>query len=273
VDVPPVIFDNEVVYMTRDGVCAITPTGVLDERCSQIRSAFVNYFLLKENLSACRLVNCGDFLAITNGSDTVYMLDGKQFEQSAELPFSQRQYEAYIWKLEDVSLMWSVEGKELFYSDGKNVYRQANGNQISDYSDEYGLENGNTVSKSIDAYWETPYIYCSDFAANKFFMRVGILLDGRTAPDGYAINTDLKVYAKFDNDDWRVLKCYDGKRSIFRYAQYDYGRFTYCNKPKSYGTYNRLLHKKARSIRLRFENSNINEPVTLQGFDLEYLQM
>ena len=273
VDVPPVIFDNEVVYLTREGVCAITPTGVLDERCSQIRSAFINSFLLKEDLPSCRLINYGDFLVISNSKDTVYLLDGKQFTTSDELPFSLRQYEAYIWKIDNIKFMWCAYGKTLFYSDGINVFEQKSGESGLDYSDEFVNSDGSVGRKNIVAYWETPYIYCSDFSADNFFMRVGVLLAGKTDKNGYAINTDLKVYGKFDNDDWRVLKHYDGNRSIFRYSLVDYGRLAYGNKPKSYSAYNRLLHKKGKSIKLRFENSNRGEPVTMQGFDLEYLQM
>lgn len=265
----PVIFDNEINYLTSDGLCALTASGVLDERYCQIRSAFINYHLLKENLSNCIMMLYNDFLVISNRRDTLYLLDGKQFTVSEDMPFSHRQYEGYIWKNIAAKYMW-INGGRLCFSDGKNIFSFNSGDHANV---EYHDEISQNETKSIEAYWETPYIYCSDFASKKYFMRLGILLDGKIDTDIFAFNTDIKVYAKFDNDDWRVVKDYDGNRCVFDYGNINYSRFTYSNRHKSYAVYYRLLHKKGRSIKLRFENTNADEPFTVQGYNIEYIQM
>ena len=267
--IKPVVFDNEINYITADGVCALTASGVLDERCCQIRSSFINYHLLKEELSDCVMLTFNDFLVISNRRDTLYLLDGKQFAASGDMPFSHRQYEGYIWKNIPARYMWISKGR-LYFSDGTDIFSFNSGNYTNG---EYHDQISTNEVQSIAAYWETPYIYCSDFAEYKFFMRLGVLLDGKTDTDGFAFNTDVKVYAKFDNDDWRVVKDYDGARCTFDYGNIDYSRFTYCDKPKSYAVYCRLLHKKGRGIKLRFENTNADEPYTLQGYNIEYIQM
>lgn len=263
----PVIFDNEIVYLTYDGVCAITASGVLDERCCQIRSSNVHKHMLEENLSECCMAVMEDFLIISNGKDTLYILDGKQFSlDSNDSPFSMRVYEAYIWKDITAKYMWFTDGK-LYFDDGESMYMFNSGFRMNkDYSDNYAPGE----YRSINAYWETPYLYCGDFYFNKFFERMGVLLGDTYGDDGHPLNTDIRVSVKFDNDDWRVVKDYDGCLSLFRYDTLDYSRFTYSNLPRNYSVYKRLLHKKGKGIKLRFENNRINEPFTLKQFGIEY---
>lgn len=264
------IFDNEAVYLTKSGVTAITASGVLDERCCQIRSAMINYHLLSEDLSACRMLSYGDFLVISNGIDTLYFLDSKQYSKSGEEPFSYRQYDGYIWENVPAKYIWMQDGA-LFFSDGKNIFGfNESFKSNSDYRDENVSESGETVYSNIDAYWETPDIYCNSFHVNKFFTRMGALLSGSIAEDGAPVNTDVKISARFDNDDWRVIKDYGGELSVFRYSNISYARFTYSDRPGSYALYIRLLHKRGKSVRLRFENDNVDQPFTLCGFLIEY---
>ena len=263
-------FDNEVIYLTEMGVAAITASGVLDERCCQIRSAMINYHLLKENLSECFMLPFGDFLIISNRNDTLYLLDSKQYSKSGSEPFSYRQYDGYIWKNIKAKYMWVQDGK-LCFSDGRYVFcfNQSSASN-NDYRDETDIADGELVYSTINAYWETPAVCCQSFHVNKFFDRMGVLLAGDMAQDGALINTDVKISAKFDNDDWRVIKDYGGELSIFRYGNISYGKFTYSDRPKSYAVYKRLLHKRGKSIKLRFENDNFDQPFTMQSFLIEY---
>lgn len=264
------VFDGEVVYLTESGVCAISASGVLDERFCQIRSTFINYHLQKEELSDCKLLVTDEFLIISNRRGRLYILDSKQFSTAGDLPFSHRQYEGYIWEKVPAKHLW-VQNDCVHFSDGTLVYRFNKGFEANnEYHDETSLTDNTVQTESITAYWETPYIYCTKFHLNKFFTRLGVLLDSKYGTDGAPLNTDIKILAKFDNDDWRVIKDYDGSRSVFRYLSINYNRFTYSNKPKSYAIYKRLLHKKGRAIKLRFENSNYDEPFTLQEFSVEY---
>ena len=267
------VFDNEVVYLTEKGVSAITASGVLDERCCQNRSAMINYHLLKEQLDDCKMLAYDDFLVISNRSDTLYLLDSKQYFKSGDEPFSYRQYDGYIWKGINAKYMWVNQGY-LYFSNGEYIFR-FNKNFISnsDYRDETEISNGQIVYSTINAYWETPPIYCQSFHVNKFFERMGALLSSQMAVDGAPLNTDVRISARFDNDKWRVIKDYGGELSVFRYENISYARFTYSDRPESYAVYKRLLHKRGRSIKLRFENDNFDQPFTLRSFLIEYTIM
>ncbi len=266
--IPPVIFDNEIVYLTREGICAITASGVLDERCCQIRSSNLHAHLLNEDLSECELITMEDFLIITNKKDRLYIFDGKQFSlESNDSPFSMRVYEGYIWTEIQAVNMW-LYNDTLYFSSSDSVYFFNKGfRKNTEYRDERG-GIGNFFP--IKAYWETPYMYCGDFYLNKFFDRLGVLIGGDYGEDGYLLNTDIKILAKFDNEPWRMVKDYDGSFRIFRYDALDFARFAYGNRIKDYSVYKRLLHKKGRGIKLRFESEIINEPFTLKQFGIEY---
>lgn len=266
----PQVFDGEVVYLTDRGVCAITASGVLDERCSQIRSAFLNYHLFKEDLSGCVMIAADEFLVISNRHDRLYLLDARQFSTAGDVPFSRRQYEGYVWTGIDAKYLWQQDGS-ICFSDGKYVFSFNKGFESNnEYRDETDVVDGVVTTETIAAYWETPYIYCSDFHLWKFFMRMGLLLGSKTGSDGAFLNTDVKISAQFDNSDWRILKDYSGDHRLFRYGNVNYPLFTYRDRPKSYAVYRRLLHKRGRGIKFRFENDRYDEPFTLLEYCVEY---
>ena len=264
------VFDNEVVYLTENGIVAVTASGVLNERCCQVRSAMINYHLLQESLSDCRMLVFGDFLVISNRSETLYLLDSKQYFKSGSEPYSRRQYDGYIWKGVNAKYMWVQDG-DLYFSDGEHIFRFNRGFSCAgEYRDEIGLTDGVPVYRPVSAYWETPDIYCQSFHLNKFFSRMGVWLAGGVDQNGAPVDTDVKISAKFDNDDWRIIKDYGGQLSSFKYERIYYSCFTYNRRPKSYAVYSRLLHKRGKCIRLRFENDNYYQPFTMKSFLVEY---
>ncbi len=243
----PVIFDGEVVYMTNRGLCSITPSGVLDERFCQIRSAFINHHLLKENISECQLCVVGDFLIISNGNGRLYLLDGTQYSVSNTEPFSHRQYEGYIWDGIQAKNIWNLNDK-LMFCDGQYIYGFVNGLFTSGgYYDEFA----DLSTRDICAYWETPYMYGPQFHKEKFFYRLGVLTEQRTDDDGNFLQSDIRIYVKYDNNDWKMIM--------------DYGEFQ--NRDS---LYRRILHKKGRGIKLRFENNNADEVFILREFCIDY---
>ena len=166
--------------------------------------------------------------------------------------------------------MWTRDGK-LCFSDGKYIFSFNRGFESNnDYRDEKEFEGDMPVSEAISAYWETPFIYCSSFHLMKFFMRMGLTIYSGYGKDGKPLNTDVKISAKFDNDDWRTVKDYSADHRLFRYSNISYPRFTYSDRPKSYAIYRRLWHKKGRAVKLRFENDKYDEPFTLREFCIEY---
>ncbi len=259
----PQAFDNEVVYLTENGVAAITASGVLDERCCQIRSAYINAHLANENLNDCIMLTWGDFLVLSNRAGRLYLLDSKNYSVSGDEPFSYRQYDGYIWEGAAAKYMWVQEG-QLWFSDGQNVYKYESGSMHDTDAD---------GAYPIEAYWETPPIRCASFHRNKFFDLLGVWLAEVISPDGRAYDTDVRVLARFDNDDWREVYGYSGNMSAFGYSKICYPYFTYADRGKSFQVYRRLYHKRCKTLKLRFENSRPDQSFALGGFTAQYTIM
>lgn len=260
----PYIFDGEPVYLTKSGVCSLTASGILDERCAQVRSARINLHLLNEDLKECITIPYGDYFVISNRKDTLYLLDGKQFSTDSEQPFSSRQYEGYIWKDIDAKTLWISDGK-LCFSNGEYAYCFDNEKIFCD-------ERAPDEFYDVESFWETPYIYCGDFKDQKFFTRIGVLVDG-CDQDGNEKGADFEMYARFDNGPWRAVKRYNGALMRFDYSAVDYGCFNYSGSVKDYSFSVKLLHKKARGIKIRFQNGKRSQPFTMLRFGIDYIKM
>lgn len=255
---PSQIFGGEPVYLTTEGVYAVSASGILDERCASLRSSRINVFLKNENLKDCRMLTWDDYLVISNGNDRLYLLDGKQFSATDSQPYASKQYEGYVWTEICAKVLWTENGV-LFFSDGQGIFAFDGG---------YGDEREAGVLYPIDAYWETPYLYGADISDYKFFDKLSVLCDSDSGAD-----TNIKVFARFDNAPWRIIKKYDAKMRVFNYGGFDYSLFTYSDYVYNYVVATRLLHKKGRGIKLRFQNDRLGEPFTIIRFTIEYMTM
>ena len=263
--------------MSTYGLAAITPSNVMDERYAQIRSERVNGWLLNETLEDLRYSVCGEFLVITNKSGRVYLLDSTQFSSTESKPFSYRQYEGYIWNLQADNI-WEFNGMLCFtrYRNFCSISFFESGER-NDYTDFYkdeseiGQPDGKEYNIPIKCWWETPNLYGTDFDNRKAFSKLGVLLKKTFSPDDKnEINTSVRVWAKKNNEPWKLIKDYDGDQSIFRYDYINYGISSYRSAGKRYAFDKKIKFKKTYSLKLRFENDIEGMPLYLQAFGLEY---
>ncbi len=268
----PLVFNNEIVYLSKSGVVSITPSNVMDERYVQVRSERVNYWLLKENIDNMQCCVCGNFFVINNiHSKYLYLLDGNQFSTSDNKPFSHRQYEAFIFDNLIINNMWSINDV-LYFENIKNEIFSLNFDvEVENryFSDSpKSTRDGNS---SIKAYFETQNIYGADFYNKKSFSKFGVLLR-RLVLNAGDVCTGIKVWYKRNNEEWKVLKEYDKAHFVFRYDAFRYDLFSYMPTVKSY-TYNKKIKiKKAYGLKLRFENSEEDMPFCIQEYGLQYTQ-
>lgn len=249
------IFMDEPVYLTREGVCAVTASGILDERCADVRSGRINHLLLKENLGTLKMCTLHDMLFIYGG-EHIYVLDGRQYKTRG----TERLYEGFVWDGIPAKHMWEYHGR-LYFTDGIRVYRFNTGENKNDYRD----ERAEGEFYPISAYWETETLYPSDFKDFKFFSRIGVRLD-------CDISTNVRVSTVFDMEKPREIIGYDGYFSRFAYSELDYGAFTYCTSITNCVKTARLLHKKGRGVSVRFENDRLCSPMKITAFGAEYIK-
>jgi len=253
-DVPSQIFGGEPVYLTYDGVYAVGASGILDERCADLRSLRINDALKAEDLKNSTMLNWGDRLVITGG-DRLYLLDSRQYSSHEGQPYARRQYEGYVWTGIDAKTVWTVDDL-LCFSNENGVFAFDGG-----YADE--VDYGEYVA--IDAYWQTPCLYTTDLSGIKLFNTLSLLLDGDVQG-----KTGVKISARFDNAPWIDIKDYDAKLHTFSYADFCYAPFNYRGYVYSFLQNIRLSHKRGMGLSLIFRNDRLNEPFTLVSFAVDY---
>lgn len=124
---------------------------------------------------------------------------------------------------------------------------------------------------AIRCYWETPNIYGTDFYARKSFTKLSVLLRKIISNnDKTEVNTTVRVWAKRDQQPWKLIKDYDGEQSVFRYDFLNYGLFSYRPSGKRYAIDKKIKFKKTYGLKLRFENDMEGVPCFLQSFGVEY---
>ena len=250
---PPVIFMGEPIYLTRSGITAISPSGVLDERCADVRSERLNRRLLNERLDDMEMTVWGDYLVISNRRDTLYLLDGRHYTTSG---FSRR-YEGYVWTGITAKCLFTEDG-ELMFSDGERICRFIEGA----YADE--RERGSVFP--IECFWESDYLYPSDFKDFKFYTEVGV----RTRCNSHC---DMRILVKQDGGEWETVRGYGGELCFFYYGRVDYESFTLRPCAVSEAVSVKLRKKRGQGIAVRFENDKLFCNMAIVAYNADYTKM
>lgn len=180
------VIDNEPAYLSDNGICAITPSDILGERYSQIRSYFINGQLLKEdNLENAYVVTHNQFFMLCI-NDKVYILDSIKYSSEGNNSFSHRQYEAYLWDNIPANVMLSYEDNLFFGTKDGRLCRF-----FSEEEENCYLDDG----ENFNAYWQFPDFVGDDFTFRKTIMRFSAMFDDVSG------NTVLEYY----DDGWKEL--------------------------------------------------------------------
>lgn len=249
---PPVIFMGEPVYITREGVTAISPSGVLDERCADVRSERLNRLLKKERLDDMEMTVWGDCLVISNRRDKLYLLDGQHYTTRG---FSRR-YEGYVWTGITAKCLFTEDG-ELLFSDGERICRFIDGA----YADE--RERGGLFP--IKCFWESDLLYPSDFKDLKLYTDVGV----RTRCNSQC---NMRILVRQDGGEWETVRDYSGALGYFDYGSIDYGSFTLRPRAVSEAVSVRLCKKRGQGIALRFENDKLFCNMAIVAYNADYIK-
>ncbi len=250
-----VIAGGELLFYAKEGLCVVTPSGVLDERCIQVRSRRLEKLLCQEQAENIILYAWKDWI-ILGGEKGLYLLDLQRKIKSDFNVYSSHEYEGYFWP--DVKVDCFVKSEKLtFYRDG-NLYVFTEGELDEDYHDEY-LQQGEMVQSSIPARWQSGLLFGTVAKCHRFVSLI-VHMRGRTA---------IKISFMDEKGRWRGLRQYDGSYSCYRYQPMYYGQWCYGSQPafaKRFG----LPFSHMRGLRLQFENDVMDQSMGLETFILEY---
>lgn len=246
---------TEPLFLTRNGVFAITASDVSGEKYAQRRSYFIDGRLLEEpNLDKAIAVSYNDmYWLFING--VAYILDGMQSMSSAKYdPYSARQYAGFYRTNVPATAAWNNEGLWFGTEDG-NVYRF--------YKDTESLSSYNDDGKPIECYWETPEMFGTAFYKNKTFRWLAVKLSSASA-------TSISMYS-MRKGVWSLLKndTTSARHLLFSSVSFEKMSFSSDTTSKTIPIKTRL--RRLDKVRYKFVNDQLNEPFGLASFAIEFV--
>ena len=248
---------TEPMFLTTQGIYAITAQDITGEKYSQNRSYYLDGKLLNEsNLENAYGVVYNNMYWLCVNSH-VYMLDGLQpMQTDKSMPYSTRQYAGFYRENVPANVMW-VYNNELYFGD-------TSGNMFKFYTDKYALTSYNDNGAAIECQWETPDLDGKLFYKNKTFRYMAVRLDS-------AIATSINILS-MKRGLWSLTKTDSTKGRYLMFSELVFSKFTFSCDTTPHVLHTKLRIKKVDKARFRLTNTALNEPFGLFDLALEYVE-
>lgn len=248
---------SEPLFLTSQGVCALTASDLTGEKYEQNRSFYIDPALAKEqNRSEAVAAVYGDFYVLAYPSGNVYLLDGLQKSYNKNQPYSSYQYECFYWTNIFARCLWTEGDMLCFGDDHGNVYHfYTNPADASSYSD-----NG----APIEAIWQTADLDGSLFYHAKTYRRFSVYLSSEG-------NTSIEAYYRKDSGEWQYMEDNGLETRRFYFSNTNAAQWNSSNNTNRVIT-RRLMVRRAGSLAMQLRNTGHNEPFGLEALALEYTQ-
>lgn len=236
---------DEPLFLSRQGIYAITSNNILAERTIRNRSFFVDAKLTKES-SLQNAVSCewnGYYILCVNGNAYVLDSKNKSYKSRSDMSYDYN-YECYYWTNIPAVCLLSVAG-ELYFgtADGKVCKFNTDINDMTKYSD-----NG----EAIDAIWTTknddddlPHLY-------KTMQKKGCLVTIKPYT-----RSSAKVFLAKDGNPEKLVK--QENMDIFDWNDIDFDRFTFNTNDSPQDIFLRSKVKKYKRLQIVIRNDAVNE--------------
>jgi hypothetical protein len=236
---------DEPLFLSRQGIQAITSNNILAERTIRNRSFFVDSYLTKEsnlqNAVACEW-NGFYVLCVNN---VAYVLDGKNKSyKERSIASYDYNYECYYWTNIPASCLLSVAGELYFGTDDGRICKFNTDKQLLDkYSDD---------GKAIVASWATmndddgvPHLY-------KSMTKKGCLVTIKP----YTRSSGT-IYVCKDGNPRQFLR--KGLMDILDWNDIDFDRWTFNTNDSPQDIFFKKKVKKYKRLQIIVENDALNE--------------
>lgn len=248
---------TEPLFLTKQGVYAVTAQDITGEKYAQNRSYFLDGKLLEEqNLDdAFGFVYKDMYWLCLN--DVAYILDGLQPVQTDKSkPYATRQYVGFYRDNLPARIMWE--------QDNVLYFGTSDGRVCQFYTDKYSLDSYNDDGKPICAIWETPDIDGKLFYKNKTLRYIALRLDS-------AIATSVQIYV-MNRGLWQFIKKDDTSGRYLSFAHLVFSKFSFSGDKTQHTFSTKVRVKKVDKFRLRVLNDDLNEPFGLFNIAFEYVE-
>lgn len=247
---------TEPLFLSRQGVYALTTQYLTAERYAQNRSYYIDPRLTKEpdlSEAVAKEYNGKYYLAV-NGH--VYVADGRQKAYEKNAPQSEYQYEWYYLTNIDARVWWEYNGR-LFFGDSDGKVKRF----MLDTDDRVGHSAYNDDGEKIRAYWDTPIFTFNTLSRYKTLKGFWLMLSPyrRSSVDVfYKVKGDLQLKKHSTMD-------------IFDFNDIDFTRlaFTTDDSPMIIAT--NAKAKKFMLIQFRIENDALGEGFGFYEMEATYI--
>lgn len=250
------VLKTEPLFVTDDGVYAITPSDVIGERYAQERSYRLRGLIETLDMTNAYGTAWKDFYCIAAG-EYILLLDGLQTSTEKNKPYATRQYECYYFTDINARVLYT-EGEALCFGD-------ADGNIAAFYTDASSPSNYNDNGEAYYCGWKTPEFYGDDSSYKKRFKRIAALL-------GAYVKTSCTIYAVYDGiKELVVSQSAVGRYFSFQYLTFSQLTFKSDNSPQL-AIEKLSIKPDNRNAQFVFESEVKNEPFALYEAVVEYTE-
>lgn len=248
---------TEPLFLTQNGIYAITSQDLTGEKYTQSRSFFLDGKLLEEsNLSEAYACIHNDMYILALNSQ-LYILDGLQPVQTDKsAPYSTRQYAAFYRN--------NVDARVIVSKDGVMYFGTSTGKYCVFYTDAEDQTSYNDDGEPIVCTWETPDLDGTYFYKNKSLRYIAVKLQA-------AVATSLNIYANV-RGLWSLIKTDTTTARYFSFAQFSFSKFTFSSDQTQKIISSKLRIKKVDKTRVKLTNELLNEPFELFDIAIEYVE-
>ena len=247
-------FRGEPVFLTREGIFAMTPNDVTGERYTQLRSWFLNGRMLREKgLTEAASTVWGRFYVLAL-EDRLYLLDGEQKSYESKSPYSNYQYEGYYFTGIGATALWTDdEGKLWFGTKDGRVCRFNDTGRTDAYLDD---------GKPVEAWWSTPLMQLESWSNVKNIKGVWVVAMPYTRSSG-------QIFYETDRIHEKLVREY--QIDIFDFEDIDFNRFTFNTLDRAQSIATGKKAKKAKVFQVIVKNLNA-EPFGIIAITMKYTQ-
>lgn len=242
------------LFLTDDGVYAITEREAEGGHFTQLRSFYINPVLKDKVLDDASAVSYGDFYILACGNE-IFLLDTLQKSHEEDKEYSRYQYECFHWQIpESIRLLFVQEGRLCFATENGRIGRfHTNYNSPDSFSDR---------GEAIHAVWQSGEFDAGSQVRNKTVYRLWVTCST-------AVRTSVNVLAQVKGV-WYRLFTDDTTARYFKWSEICWSKFTWSTDrtPKIISRSIRL--KNVDKTALRLENNVLNEPFGIYEAGFEY---
>ncbi|MFA9381567.1 MAG: hypothetical protein ACERKO_10965, partial [Acetanaerobacterium sp.] len=249
---------SEPLFLTAQGIYAITAQDITGERYGRNRSYYINRKLNAESnrSEAVAITWNGRYVLSVNGN--IYMLDSNQQDYLKDAPQSAFRYECYMWENVPARMLWTRKDDQ---DNDVLCFGTSDGKVKEFYSGSIGAHY-NDDGDAIRACWRTPLLNFDMLSNYKTVTGVWLIAQPYTRSGGdiyYITNKDLETLKKSYNID------------ILDWDDIDFNRWTFNINSSPQVQPSKAKAKKITLFQAEVENKALNEPFGVYELQINYL--